>query len=133
VHHQAVVAFALALGFGFALSTASCGPTCSGGAQSCGTTNASTAGAAGSTEDTTTCDQLSALRACMDSFCATASNPFCTCYNRGHLDISVNPCSCIAFDSAKFCQQAADNGIDAASYDCSAATASVATICVAVQ
>lgn len=65
----------------------------------------------------------------MDAFCATAINPFCNCYKKTpHFDISSASCQCITFDEQAFCDQAA-----AASYDCSALTSSVASICVGVR
>ena len=136
MHHQALVAFALTLGLGFALSTASCGPTCKNGAQSCGTQNGSAAGDSSTTEDAgtsnnATCAYLTTVRGCMDAFCGTTSNPFCTCYKRGY-DIDQS-CNCVPFDAKKFCDQAAASGADSAGYDCSSRTGAVATICVGVQ
>ena len=112
-------------------SIANCGPTCPDGKQSCGSAYDNDAGSSG-TDDTTTCDQLTTLRACMDAFCASTSNPFCTCYKRGY-DIDGSACTCKAFSPTQFCKEAAANGIDAASYDCAAASSSVATICVGVE
>ena len=135
------------LGFGALFSSASCGPTCPGNEPNCGTSNPGAAGAgagtsnagaagggAGGSDDAspTTCAPLTALRTCMDAFCAQASNPFCTCYKRGY-DIRSDTCACSKFNAAAFCKQAADNGVDATTYDCSAATGSVATVCVGVQ
>jgi hypothetical protein len=124
--------FALALPFALAIDVASCGPTCPT-LQSCGSAETSAAGAAGTAgSSSVTCDQLTALRACLDSFCQPADkNPFCTCYTRG--DDIGSDCTCTTFDSASYCQQAAANGVDAESLDCSAASSSVATLCVGVQ
>jgi len=110
---------------GLALSGAgACGPTC-GTERNCGNTNSSSAGRSG----TPTCDQLTALRTCMDSFCATNTNPFCTCYKRGY-DLSSVSCSCVDFDAEKFCDDQAASGV---TYDCSAAIGAVGTTCVGVQ
>ena len=136
------IVVACSAGLGFVLGVVSCGPTCPYGQQSCGSSNpsagaASTAGAAGaagagsSDIDPTTCDQLDALRACMDAFCASASNPFCTCYTRKY-DISTS-CTCSKFNATAFCQQAAANGIKASDYNCASASSAVATVCVGVR
>ncbi|MEO7032522.1 MAG: hypothetical protein ABI548_01720 [Polyangiaceae bacterium] len=119
---------------GLALDTASCGPTCKAGEASCGSANGSSAAAgAGSDPTPTTCDELTALRQCMDAFCKTESNPFCTCWTRGY-EINVNDCpSCMTFDSAGYCLNAKNAGADPASFDCSAATGQVSPLCVPVQ
>ncbi|HWZ91712.1 MAG TPA: hypothetical protein VNW92_22775 [Polyangiaceae bacterium] len=149
---KAAAAWFVVVGLGLVLNAASCQPqnACAtsdagagtggsgagtgGGAGSCSTTDTSTADAA------TTCGQLTALQDCLGAFCKAdgAGSPFCTCFMRGY-DLSPpgdnsNPgCLCIPFNSAAFCQQAADNGLDGSDLDCSAATASVATQCVGVQ
>jgi hypothetical protein len=120
---------ALILPLGLAVDVASCGPTCPTLEACSSTTASSTAGTAGSSS--TTCDQLTALQACFTSFCQSADNPFCTCFKRGY-DLGSD-CSCTTFDAAAYCQQAADNGLDASAYDCSAATGSVGSLCVVVQ
>lgn len=120
------------LALGAWLSLASCGEVCPADQPNCGSPNGSSAGAAGSA-GSASCEQLKAFRACLDSFCKAAQNPFCTCYRRG-FDLSQSDCSCIAFDGAKFCRQADLNGISASDYsDCSVTNSSVATICVGVQ
>jgi hypothetical protein len=125
-------AIVVSLGLGIALGSASCGPTCPG-QQSCGTTSGSSAGAAGSagSSSSATCAYLTTVQNCLDAFCKTTSNPFCTCYTRG-FDLGGD-CTCIPFDPQKFCDQAAASGEDSVGYDCSSRTGAVATICVAVQ
>ena len=137
MHPQALLAVTLILGLGFVLNTASCSDqTCPAGQQSCGTQNGSAAGAAGNagsagSASTETCPELQAVQACMDAFCTTKTNPFCTCYKRG-LDLSPS-CVCSRFDAHKFCVNAQAAGVDAANYDCPSATSAVATMCVGVQ
>jgi hypothetical protein len=130
-----LLSFALGVPLCLALSTASCGPTCPN-LQSCGTTTgssdagASSAGSGGAT----TCPQLTAQQDCLNSFCQAADNPFCTCYKRG-FDLGVD-CTCTSLPTdygASYCQQAAEAGIDAASFDCSVASSMVASLCVGVQ
>ena len=125
---------ALAVPFGLALNMASCGPTCPT-LEPCGTTSASAGDAgsssAGTSGSATTCAQLTALQSCLNSFCQSADNPFCTCFKRG-FDLGTD-CTCSDFDSAGYCQQAQENGVDAAALDCSATTGSVASLCVGVQ
>lgn len=131
--HRFTLVFALALAFAAVLSTASCGPTCPTSEPNCGTANGANAGTAGSSEvEPTTCAQLTAVRKCMDAFCASATNPFCTCYKLG-FDIRSDTCVCSTFNAAAFCKQADQNGVVAANYDCAAASGSVATICVGVK
>jgi hypothetical protein len=143
----ALLVVVIGLGFGFALNTAGCssqsicatgagagGASGSGGAGGTGgSSNCSSSG--GSAGAPTTCGQLTALQACMTAFCKAdgAGTPFCTCFTRGY-DLGAAPtCGCISFDSAAFCQQAKDNGLDGSSLDCSAATSAIATQCVGVQ
>ena len=127
------LALFITLSLGALLSSTSCGPTCPAGEQNCGTPVGSTAGAAGSDDDgTTTCAQLTALRTCMDSFCATADNPFCTCYKRGY-DIRSDTCKCSEFNAAAFCRQAELSGVDPTKFDCPASSGAVATVCIGVQ
>jgi hypothetical protein len=125
--------FACAASFGLVLDITSCGPTCAAGQTSCGT--ASSSGDAGANGDPhpTTCDQLTALHTCLDVYCKGADNPFCTCWKRGY-DIDLLNCpSCKTFDSGEYCLEAKNNGIDAASLDCSAASDAVSSQCVGVQ
>jgi hypothetical protein len=130
-----LLTLALGVPLCLALNTASCGPTCPN-LQSCGTTSAdsdagaSSAGSGGGA----TCPQLTAQQDCLNSFCQAADNPFCTCYKRG-FDLGVD-CTCAEFPAnygASYCQDAADQGIDAASFDCSAASSAVGSLCVGVQ
>jgi hypothetical protein len=112
------------------LVAAGCGPTCPANEPNCGTSNGSIAGAAGtSSSGSGSCAALTALKSCMDGFCATQTNPFCTCYKR-KLDLSTASCLCVDFDPKRFCDDQAASGI---TYDCSAATGAVATACVGVQ
>gem|GEM_PF-1078197 len=131
-----VTASSLGLGLGLvlALASASCGPTCPAGQQSCGTSNPGVAGGGGDAgaSSGSTCDLLTAVRSCMDAYCATATNPFCTCYKRGY-DITTNGCKCVDFDPKKFCDQADFNGTDPTTYDCAAASSGVSSICVGVK
>jgi len=119
----------LVFGMALALGSASCGPTCPAGQQSCGTSNAS----GGSGDDAGTSDEcalLKAIRSCMKSYCATASNPFCICYNRGY-DIDSGSCKCVDLDTKRICDQYGSD--DASSYDCAAASSGVSSICVPVN
>ena len=128
---QAISALSLSFGLSLVLSSASCGPTCPAGQQSCGNSNPSPNGDAGASGyDGATCGLLTALKKCMTSFCATTSNPFCTCYKRGY-DLTTNGCVCIDFDAQEFCDQAGGN--DGSSYDCGAASSGVSTYCVPVS
>lgn len=130
---QTCTAFALALGLVLTLASASCGPTCPPGQQNCGTSNpGNAAGSDDGAGNGSTCDFLTAVQSCMNSYCATATNPFCTCYKRGY-DITTNGCTCVTFDTKKFCDQAEANGADATAYDCAAASSSVSSICVGVM
>ena len=121
----------LSLGLGIALSSTSC-VTCPGGQQSCGTANAGPAEAGAGGEDEATCDVLTAMRRCMDAYCKTASNPFCTCYKR-HYFLSTDTCKCVELDTKRFCDQAEGNGVDATTYDCSADSSAVSSFCVGVN
>ncbi len=130
MYKQALVA--LTFGVVFALSSASCGPTCPAGQQSCG--NANPSPAAGSTGDDAgaTCGLLTKFKRCMTAYCATASNPFCMCYKRGY-DIAIIPtgCKCVDFDPQQFCDDA--NNSDGSSYDCAADSSRISTYCVPVN
>jgi hypothetical protein len=130
-----LLAFALGVPLCLALNTAGCGPTCPN-LQSCGTTTGdSDAGASSAgTGGATTCPQLVAQQDCLNSFCHDADNPFCNCYNKG-FDLGAD-CNCAAFPpnyGASYCQEAADEGIDAASFDCSAASSAVGSLCIGVE
>jgi hypothetical protein len=135
---KCVVPFAAAALLGLALIAASCGPTC-GTLQGCpsagsGDAGASSVGSSTGADSGTACSALTAQRACLTSFCQTASNPFCTCYGRGY-DLGPS-CTCTPItdaQSASFCQDAAAQGIDASNFDCSAQTSSVSSQCVGVQ
>ena len=121
-----VASFALAGLVALALDTASCGPTCKPGEASCGTDGTSDAGTV-----TSTCPQLDAIHACLDVYCKTASNPFCTCWSKGY-DLDLTNCpACISINASAFCAQSTD--LDAASYDCSAGSDMVSSECVGVQ
>ena len=74
---------------------------------------------------------MTALKKCMTAFCATASNPFCTCYKRGY-DLNSATCKCVDFDP-EFCNRANENGIDGSSYDCAAASSGLSSYCVPVR
>jgi hypothetical protein len=128
VYKQAFVA--LTFGLVFALCSASCGPTCPAGQQSCGSANAGPSDAGATDSGSVSCSLLTAFKSCMTAYCATASNPFCTCYKRG-FDISTNGCKCIDFDAKRFCDDA--NGADGTNYDCAAASSSVSSFCVPVR
>ncbi|MEI9940260.1 MAG: hypothetical protein WDO69_23830 [Pseudomonadota bacterium] len=120
---------ALSLSLGFALALSNCGPTCPPGEQNCTTSNAS-AGAGGDA-GATTCDLLTAVQSCMSAYCATTSNPFCTCFQRKY-DIDTTSCMCIPLDAKSICDQES-RGVDAASYDCAAESSRVSSICVTVN
>jgi len=128
VNKQAFAALLLSLALGLALSSVSC-VTCPAGQQSCGTSNAD---AGASNSDDTECDLLTAMRSCMDAYCKTASNPFCSCYNQGQ-DLTTSGCKCIDFSEKRFCDQAEQNGVDATTYDCAAASSGVSSYCVGVN
>ena len=130
---QFLALFACAALVGLVLDTASCGPTCAAGQTSCGSSNPGADAGASGDPNPTTCPELTALRDCMDAFCKTADNPFCTCWKRGY-DINLSDCpSCSTFDSAEYCLEAKNNGADAASFDCSASSDAVSSLCVGVQ
>jgi hypothetical protein len=130
VNKQVFAALWLGLCLSLVLSSTNC-VTCPDGQQSCGNSNASgSAGADG--DDDAMCPLLSAMRDCMDTFCKTATNPFCTCYKRG-FDLTTNGCKCIDFNAQKFCDNAENNGVDASAYDCAAASSGVSSYCVGVQ
>ncbi len=120
--------------FGLVLDTAGCGPTCKAGEASCSTNNGSSGDAGANSDPTpTTCAELTALKSCMDAYCKTADNPFCTCWKRGY-DLNLNACpTCSTFDSAEYCAEAARVGADPASFDCAASSDSVKSLCVGVQ
>jgi hypothetical protein len=132
VFKQAFTLFAFGLGSSLALSSASCGPTCPPGEQHCGNSNPGAAGAAGRDSDagTSGCALLTAMQRCMTAYCARASNPFCTCYKRG-FDLTTAGCVCIDFDAELFC----DNykNVNAATYDCAAASSAVSSTCIGVK
>ena len=129
---QVFTALLLAIGSSLAFSSASCGPTCPAGQQSCGTANASADDAGASASDATTCDLLTALKTCMKAFCATTTNPFCTCFNRGQrYDIDSSTCLCVEIDATAYCN--AHKGEDAESYDCAAQSSAVSSVCVPVN
>ncbi len=141
MYKQAFIALAGALGLSLAFSSASCGPTCPAGQQSCGTVypnaGSSAQGGAGSsgnggngTGGSGGCALLTAFKSCMKAYCASATNPFCTCYKRG-FDLSTATCLCIDFDPEPFCGDG--NGNDASNYDCAADSSRVSSICVPVN
>jgi hypothetical protein len=119
-----------------ALSGASCGSTCPAGQQSCGSSNAGagTSGASaneagGTGYDGDTCSMLTALKKCMTAYCASASNPFCTCYRRNY-DLTTNGCVCIDFDAKAYCDRYPGDG---RSYDCAAHSSAISSYCVPVR
>src|SRR3954471_12025666 len=130
------VLIAIAFGLPSALGALSCGTTCPGKEPNCGTTNGSSggsiagAGGAAGASSTASCSQLTAFRSCMNAFCATATNPFCTCYTRGMLDLDPTTCLCVPFDAQSFC---ALQPQPAGTYNCSIPTSAVATTCIGVQ
>ena len=130
MNKQVYAALTLGLALTFAFGSANC-TTCPAGQQSCGTANAN-GNAGASDDDESKCALLTAMRSCMDAFCKTASNPFCTCYKRGY-DLSTDGCKCIPFDAEKFCERAEENGVDASAYDCAAASSGVSSYCVGVN
>lgn len=127
---QAFAAITLCLGLSLTLGSTSC-VTCPDGQQSCGSSDSSGDAGASGAEDVE-CDLLTQMRNCMDAFCKTTTNPFCTCYKRG-FDLSTNGCKCVDFDAKTFCDRAQQNGSDATSYDCAAASSGVSSYCVDVQ
>ena len=130
MHKQAIAALLLGA-LGFSLSSASC-VTCPAGQQSCGDAGATGSDAGATGTDEVKCDLLTAMRSCMDAFCKTTTNPFCTCYKRGY-DLTTNGCKCIDFNAEKFCEDAEDNGVSASAYDCPAASSGVSSYCVGVN
>ena len=120
----------LGLGLSVLLVNASCSDIC-GSAAECGDENAN-AGAAGSGGGATTCPQLTALTDCLEAFCASAQNPFCTCYTQKKDLSSACTCVPVTLDPEDYCKAAAANGYDAASFDCAAATDGVKTMCIGV-
>jgi hypothetical protein len=119
----------LSFGLGLALSSASCGPTCPHGQQSCGSSNSSGGAEAA---DPAKCELLTAMQSCMTAYCKTASNPFCGCYNQGKF-LTTNGCTCVEFNAKKFCADAEDSAVGASSYDCAADSSAVSSFCVPVQ
>ena len=73
---------------------------------------------------------LSALKKCMTAYCATASNPFCTCYKRNY-DLTTNVCVCVDFDAKAYCESY--EGYDGTGYDCGANSSRVSSYCVPVR
>jgi hypothetical protein len=132
VHKQAFAALTLGLGLLVAIGSASCGETCPPENPNCGNANPSSGDAGATGSEQPKCDLLTALRSCMDAFCKTASNPFCTCYKRG-FDLTTDGCKCIDFDAKTFCDRAEANAIDAKTYDCAAASSGVSSYCVPVN
>jgi hypothetical protein len=135
VHPRAFAASSFVLGLALALGGASCGPTCPAGQQSCGNSDASagsSSDAGGTGYNADTCGLLTAMKKCMTAYCATASNPFCTCYKRGY-DLTTSGCVCVDFDAKKFCDQAEAAGNDGRAYDCGAASSGVSSYCVGVK
>ena len=120
-----------AFGAGLALSSANCGPMCPAGQQSCGNSNASVAGSSGADAGSSTCGLMTALKKCMTAFCATATNPFCTCYKRGY-DLNGVTCKCVDFDP-ELCKRAEANGSDGSDYDCAAESSRISSYCVPVR
>ena len=118
----------LTVGACLALSSASCGPTCPAGQQSCGSSNPGVGDAGATGGDAVTCDLLTAVRKCMKDYCATATNPFCTCFKRGY-DIDSGSCKCIDLDTKTLCGAEA-NGASADRYDCAADSSRVSSICI---
>jgi len=123
-----VLSFVFAASLAF--SSANCGPMCPAGQQSCGNSNAS-AGSSNDAGSAGSCGLMTALKKCMTAFCATASNPFCTCYKRGY-DLNSATCKCVDFDP-EFCTRANENGIDGSSYDCAAESSRISSYCVPVR
>jgi hypothetical protein len=130
VYKQAFAALLLGA-LSFALNSASC-VTCPKGQSSCGDAGVASGDAGATGFDAVECPLLTAMRSCMDSFCKTTTNPFCTCYKRG-FDLTTNGCKCIDFDAQKFCDNAENNGVDASAYDCGAASSGVSSYCVGVN
>ncbi|HEY0463904.1 MAG TPA: hypothetical protein VGC79_06830 [Polyangiaceae bacterium] len=128
MYKRAFAALLLSFGSSLAFSSASCGPTCPAGQQSCGNSNAGNVDAG----SPASCEVLTAMRSCMDKFCKQASNPFCTCYTRGYT-LTIDGCTCVDFDTKKFCANAEANGLDADSYDCAADSSAISSYCVPVN
>ena len=74
---------------------------------------------------------MTALKKCMTAFCATATNPFCTCYKRGY-DLNGVTCKCVDFDP-ELCKRAEANGSDGSDYDCAAESSRISSYCVPVR
>jgi hypothetical protein len=72
---------------------------------------------------------LTALKKCMTAYCASASNPFCTCYRRNY-DLTTNGCVCIDFDAKAYCDRYPGDG---RSYDCAAHSSAISSYCVPVR
>ena len=136
MYKEIVAAGFFSFGLALAFSSASCGPTCPKGQQSCGNSNSSAdSSSAGATASgAASCEYLTAWRSCMDTFCKTASNPFCKCYRQQlHRDLTTTDCSCIDFDEQKFCADAELKQLDASDYDCAADSSRISSYCVPVQ
>jgi len=70
----------------------------------------------------------------MDTFCKTASNPFCKCYRQQQRrDLTTTDCTCIDFDEKKFCADAELKQLDESDYDCAADSSRISSYCVPVQ
>ena len=143
---KTLLALVLVLGLGLAQSTACTGltPLCPAAAAGAGGSGGSAGGAgssncaAGTGGGPTTCPVLTARQACFHAFCQAdgSGTPFCDCFKRGYELGPAPDCLCLtvsAADTAAYCQQAADNGVDASALDCSVLTSSVATACVGVK
>lgn len=124
----------LGLGLSLLLASASCSDVCPSGQTSCGDENAA-AGAAGSSS-AVTCPLLTARNDCVKSFCASASNPFCSCYLQKPIPkmLDLTTCTCVkdTFSPAEYCRNAEVLGLDAGSFDCAAETDGVKTACIGV-
>ncbi len=128
---------------GASASAGSGGSAGAGGTSGTGGTDCSSA-SAGSAGAPATCDQLTALNACLSAFCKAdgAGTPFCGCFLKGY-DLSpaggTPDCACIAFDTpgafspSAYCAQAAAVGAMPSDIDCAATTSPLVSMCVGVQ
>jgi hypothetical protein len=140
VNKRAITALSFGFGISLSLSGTSCDQMCPAGQQDCGDSESSagSSGSAGATEagatgyHADTCGALTALKKCMTAFCATTTNPFCTCYKRNY-DLTTNGCVCVDFDAKDYCAKAKARGDDGRNYDCAAASSGVSSYCVTVK
>jgi len=110
------------------------GAASAGSAGSCSSSGNSAAGSSGADGGTLSsgCSSLLAtIDACYKAFCAAdgAGSPFCMCWTKNY-DLDSKNCVCIAPTKASVCDGLDLSNFQPSDYNCSAATGSVATLCV---